>query len=673
MGSIFFAPAADVFPRSKYLFRKLWGSKTEKLVDDLLSSRDGMDSLFCPTCEEENKANELKRSGAFFVTLKMHEQLKQVISETKAMLHDSISSMPSSESVVIADITSAKTHCQLRASGRLGASDLTLTVNTDGSPVFSSSGASIWPIQFTVNELPVSQRFEHCTLAGLWFGKGHPNMALFLNKFVEDINSMEPVVWEHQGTRHSSRAFVICFSVDAQARSAVQNCVLFNGYFGCPWCLIKGDYIEGCARYINSSDSPDRTTEGVLSDMALGLECSVPFNGYKGPSPTVKLPHFDLVWGVTVDYMLAVLLGVARQITEELLTSSNSQKRYYIGTPARVAEMNRRLAAIKPPHSFTRLPRPLGTRGSWKASEWRHWLSFYSLPCTLDVLPQQYWAHIKQLVEAVLMLLSDQLTQLSIDRADTLLKLFVADTQRLYEATAMTFNVHQMLHLAEVARRLGPLWAHSALVFESGNGRLVKLVTGASGAPLQIVERVVMSQQLECFLSSSLVSQHIASLCREMLGYTKLENFLFAGDVCLLGHAKQLETPQEVQAAFAGQPCPGICVEYSRLVYRRQISHSTAYKRATKSDSSVIETNKGDFFVITKIISLSGRVFLLWKKVILIESGHFPSHIKDCFVSMVGTLHVLEPHNLKAACLFVRFQNPVASYVCTLPNEIERD
>lgn len=254
MGNIFFAPAADVFPRSKYLFRKLWRSKTENLVEyhyyctscsDLLSCRSGTDSLLCPTCEKESKAKELKKSGAFFVTLKMHEQLKQVISQTKAMLHDSFSSMPSSEPVVIADITSAKTHCQLRASGHLGASDLTLTVNTDGSPVFSSSGASIWPIQFTINELPVPERFEHSTLAGLWFGKGHPNMALFLNKFVEDINSMEPVVWEHQGTCHSSKALVICFSVDAPARSAVQNCVLFKGYFGCPWCLIKGDYIEG--------------------------------------------------------------------------------------------------------------------------------------------------------------------------------------------------------------------------------------------------------------------------------------------------------------------------------------------------------------------------------------------------------------------------------------------
>lgn len=84
-------------------------------------------------------------------------------------------------------------------------------------------------------------------------------------------------------------------------------------------------------RYTNSSDAPERTTDDVLRDMALALEYSMPINGYKGPSPTVQLPHFDLVWGFTVDYMHAVLLGATRQITEELLSSSSSNKRYYIG------------------------------------------------------------------------------------------------------------------------------------------------------------------------------------------------------------------------------------------------------------------------------------------------------------------------------------------------------
>lgn len=146
MGNIFFTPAADVFPRSKHLFIKLWRPEAEKVVEyhfycnvcsDLLCCGDGMDRLLCPTCKKESQEKELKRSGAFFVTMKMHEQLKTLISQTKALLHDSLSRTSSSEPTVIGDITEGQTYCQLRARRILGASDLTLTVNTDGSPVFS--------------------------------------------------------------------------------------------------------------------------------------------------------------------------------------------------------------------------------------------------------------------------------------------------------------------------------------------------------------------------------------------------------------------------------------------------------------------------------------------------------------------------------------------------------
>lgn len=40
------------------------------------------------------------------------------------------------------------------------------------------------------------------------------------------------------------RNHVLCVSVDAPARAAVQNMVTFNGYFGCTWCLIRGEHRE---------------------------------------------------------------------------------------------------------------------------------------------------------------------------------------------------------------------------------------------------------------------------------------------------------------------------------------------------------------------------------------------------------------------------------------------
>ncbi|EEC11279.1 hypothetical protein IscW_ISCW009683 [Ixodes scapularis] len=391
MVNAFFHPEPAVLPQSKYLFRKLWAAETESAAayhfycrscNDLLEVAE--DDGICPTCETSNKLKNVKKDGDFFVVLDIGKQLNHIIQMNKPALHEKLSGVArdrEGDASVISDITEAEAYVKLQSSGTLQGSDLTLTVNTDGSPVFTSSGASVWPIQFTVNELPVPQRFKVSALAGLWFGRGHPNMTLFLGKFVEGVTTMEPVLWQHEGTRHSSRAYVLCCCVDAPARSSVQNIVLFNGYYGCPWCLIKGDYIDGSLRFLSFDDAPERTSAGVLRDMKLALEMSMVINGYKGPSPAVNLPHFDLVWGFTVEYMHAVLLGVTRQITELLLSSANSSERYYI---------------------------------------------------------------------------------------DALLRAFVASTATLYKDQAMTFNIHQLLHLAEAARQMGPLWGHSAFVFESG-------------------------------------------------------------------------------------------------------------------------------------------------------------------------------------------------------------
>ncbi|KAG0438884.1 hypothetical protein HPB47_016834, partial [Ixodes persulcatus] len=66
-----------------------------------------------------------------------------------------------------------------------------------------------------------------------------------------------------------------------------------------------------------------------------------------------------------------------------------------------VAALDRRLLSITPAHCVTRLPRSLATRSNWKASEWRHWLLYHCLPCTLGILHPSYWSHLSKLVEGV--------------------------------------------------------------------------------------------------------------------------------------------------------------------------------------------------------------------------------------------------------------------------------
>ncbi|CAN8013242.1 unnamed protein product [Ixodes persulcatus] len=121
---------------------------------------------------------------------------------------------------------------------------LTLVYRKSPPMICLTFGKSFLQSLFLVNELPVAERFHHCTVAGLWFGKGHPSVTLFLEQFVEGINNMSPVIWEHEGITHTPQAYVVCWCLDAPARAAVQNCILYNGYIGCPWCLPRGDYMD---------------------------------------------------------------------------------------------------------------------------------------------------------------------------------------------------------------------------------------------------------------------------------------------------------------------------------------------------------------------------------------------------------------------------------------------
>ncbi|KAL3224685.1 hypothetical protein MRX96_049459 [Rhipicephalus microplus] len=60
--------------------------------------------------------------------------------------------------------------------------------------------------------------------------------------------------------------------------------VPFNGYFGCPWCLIRGEHVEGSMRYVTNEPPEMRTTEILKRDMKLALHYKDIINGVKGPS-----------------------------------------------------------------------------------------------------------------------------------------------------------------------------------------------------------------------------------------------------------------------------------------------------------------------------------------------------------------------------------------------------
>lgn len=273
---------------------------------------------------------------------------------------------------------------------------------------------------------------------------------------------------------------------------------------------------SGSVKYIvpEDRDQPaERGASEVMKDMSAALSTNQMQRGVKGYTPLVLLPKFDLVWGVCPDYMHCVLEGVGRQLTDIWFKSPTTSHFIQNG---KLETAVTRMLNIKPPQFFTRLPRTLDDRCMWKASEWKWWLLFYAVPCFKGILTDACHEHLCLLVSAIYLLLKDKITKSDVEQAMDNLATSVFQVQQLYDSPNMTFNMHQLLHLPKSVLQLGPLWSHSMFVFESGNGSLLYLVSGANGVPLQVVERFAMSLQLKRALNSLSLPKVTRVLCWQL-------------------------------------------------------------------------------------------------------------------------------------------------------------
>jgi hypothetical protein len=125
-------------------------------------------------------------------------------------------------------------------------------------------------------------------------------------------------------------------------------------------------------------------------------------------------------------------------------------------------------------------------RRYWKAHEWYAWIAYYCLPVLKRYLTNKFYVHLALLVEGLTILLSDSIPLSTLDHCDLVFKKFVQDFEILYGKNNVSFNVHLCLHLTQSVRSWGPLWAHSAFIYEFFNGDLLQMIKGTQAVPLQI-------------------------------------------------------------------------------------------------------------------------------------------------------------------------------------------
>ena len=113
---------------------------------------------------------------------------------------------------------------------------------------------------------------------------------------------------------------------------------------------------------------------------------------------------------------------------------------------------------IRVPSHIGRRTKTLDDGKKCTAKEWENFILYYSLPI-LEIagVENKYLEYWSLLVNSLFILLSVKITFEKLDQASYMLRQFVGKTFTFFGLKAMTYNVHQLIHIPESVYNFGPL------------------------------------------------------------------------------------------------------------------------------------------------------------------------------------------------------------------------
>ncbi|KAE8736753.1 hypothetical protein FOCC_FOCC017792, partial [Frankliniella occidentalis] len=376
---------------------------------------------------------------------------------------------------------------------------LTLLWNTDGFSVFKSSKYEIWPFYLCVNELSPWLRFrkQYALLGGLWFGVGKPDPNLFLKPLFEELCLLKQGVLFHVLGFAEALLYkigLLAGTLDAPAKSLFLGMIGFNGLFGCPKCLSRGEKSDRTSQIFVHPYSENLTlrTEAIYVEHLTELRRLrninpnfKAFRGVTGPTILKNMVLSSLIPSTSVDIMHCLFQGCMKTLIVNLWFCKDLKDEIFSIFERRdvVSDF---LCKIKPPHCIERIPQSLDKIKFWKASEYMAFFFYYGLPILNLVLKQIHFNHFKLLVSGIVLLSKESIIEDDLILSQTLLDEFVKQYETLYGLKRMTYNLHVLRHLPGVVRQLGPLWTSSCFMFENLNGALKYVMHGTQQAGVQV-------------------------------------------------------------------------------------------------------------------------------------------------------------------------------------------
>lgn len=311
-----------------------------------------------------------------------------------------------------------------------------LKVSIDGLPIFKSKNQSLWPIQCSIASLPQIKPF----VVALYFSDHKPHDYDFLEDFINELKHLMTAGFFIESD--PSRAIPVkvhCIICDAPARALVKGMVQFNGFYGCDYCDVRGEY-DGRMMFLELGQG--RTDSSFRNK-------SNPEH-HKSNSPFLHL-DLDMIQTFPIDPMHAIDLGVVKRLLL-LWKEGPRETRLSAGQMSVISAYLHSVRPFMPPF-FNRKPRGLDEVKMWKATEFQTFLMYIGPIVLKGILPTKMYTHFMCLSVSVCILYNSKLVELHQDYAHRLLLHFIEESKLLYGKRFVSYNVHSLFHMAGIARK----------------------------------------------------------------------------------------------------------------------------------------------------------------------------------------------------------------------------
>ncbi|KAK3916803.1 1-(5-phosphoribosyl)-5-[(5-phosphoribosylamino)methylideneamino] imidazole-4-carboxamide isomerase, partial [Frankliniella fusca] len=435
--------------------------------------------VVCKSCKRANSLSNLNNC-LFFVMFDLPPQIEVLLSNDIILqkLKRPTELVNNEEPRILRDVYDGKMYQQfiLTLDDNPNIHHISFCFGVDGVSLYTSSNTNVWPIFCCILELPPYERAHNLLLAGLWFGKEHVALDVFLKPFADHCKKLSTDGFKINlmNVEILMKGHVLCCCADAPARAGVQCIQQHGGAFSCNWCL----HPSPGRLYRPLEELQRRTRAEIIADgtAALALMENVPnfhVNGVKGISPVLTLSSMDIIDGMILEYFHAAAHGVAKTFLNGWLGEDGCDQPFYIGTPTNLEKIDGLLKHIKLPVEARKPTRLLSQLGVWKGRDYENFILYLS-PVLQNILPLRYLNHWNLFVQGIHLLLQQELPEINIRKAQELLQRFGRQTEQLYPERYLLYNVHIICeHLAENCDNWGPCWSINGYCFEDGN-RILK-------------------------------------------------------------------------------------------------------------------------------------------------------------------------------------------------------